>query len=231
MESNLQKAIFEIYENESAATAKEKIQVLFNPSEYSISGGADYESEKDHSGTSNQDQGKKDNYKGSRKQTLSLELFFDTNMRKTLGSNGSIKMQEASDVSKITKKFVEMTRSIGTSHMPPVIAFKWGSINFRGRVDDIKTTYLMFTKEGKPVRAKMSLTIKEAPKPSEKFMEPFESPDRTKARMVTDAVSVWNIAQAEYGDPDMWRVICKANDIADPMKIPSGTILRVPALD
>ena len=62
-------------------------------------------------------------------------------------------------------------------------------------------------------------------------MEPFESSDRTKARTVTEAVSVFNIAQAEYKNPDMWRVICQANNIADPMHIPSGTVLKVPALD
>ena len=226
METNLEKAVFIVYKNETSEEVEEKIPVMFNPAEYSISGGAEYEVSKNKAGTSNQEEGKK-NYQGSKKQTLSLELFFDTGSVKKLGEQSSA----ATDVSEKTRKFTAMTRCLGESHMPPVVCFKWGSISFRGYVDDIKTNYIMFTGEGKPTRAKMSVTMTEVPKPSAKYMEPFESPDRTKARMITDAVSVWNIAQAEYGDPDMWRLICQANDIADPMSILPGTVLKVPALD
>ena len=225
--SSLEKAVFEVYENAESSSPKETISVLFNPSEYSISGGAEYESYKNKAGTSNSDKSGKKNYTGAKKQVLNLELFFDTSARQMLGGT----TKDASDVSKLTSKFMAMTRCIGESHMPPVVCFKWGSIHFWGHIDDIKTTYTMFTSGGKPYRAKMSLTMTEAARASEKYMEPFESPDRTKARTVTEAVSVFNIAQAEYKNPDMWRVICQANNIADPMHIPAGTVLKVPALD
>lgn len=223
----LKKATIEVYENEDASSATEKISVLFNPSEYSISGGASYLSSKDKSGTKNPEGMNKENYNGSKKQTLTLELFFDTSGKKILGQGSVV----ATDVSKVTKKFVALTRPKGEVHAPPIVCFVWGSLHFRGYIPDIKTTYTMFTSEGMPVRAKMSLTITEARKTSEKYMEPFESPDRTKARTVTEGISVFSIAQSEYGDADMWRVICTANNIEDPLNIPVGTVLSVPALD
>lgn len=225
-EDELQKAFFEVYVG-NEASCSEKIPVLFNPSEYSISGGAQYISESDKSGTKNTQGVGKQNYAGSRPQILNVDLFFDTSGQMWVDG----KSEQASDVSAVTKKFANLVRVKGEAHEPPVVCFCWGSLKFRGTVEDIRTTYVMFTEEGKPIRARMSLTIKEKPKSSEKYMEPFQSPDRTKARMITDDVDVWTIAKLEYGNPDMWRTICRANNIADPLHIPSGTMLKVPALD
>lgn len=227
MASQLEKAVFEIYENNQSQSPKETISVLFNPSEYTISAGANYSSYKDKSGTSNLDGKKKKNYQGPKEQSLTVELFFDTSGQQFLDGSA---IQE-SDVSKVVRKFVNMTHVLGESHTPPVVCFRWGSLQFRGYVKDITSKYVLFNQGGMPLRAQVSLSMQELPKDSEKYMEPHESPDRTKARTVTDDVSVWNIAYLEYGDPDMWRVICKANDIADPLSIPSGTVLKVPALD
>jgi hypothetical protein len=38
------------------------------------------------------------------------------------------------------------------------------------------------------------------------------------------------ISYRYYRRPDLWRVIAAANDIADPMHMPTGTVLRVPQL-
>ena len=83
--SSLEKAVFEVYENAESSSPKETISVLFNPSEYSISGGAEYESYKNKAGTSNSDKSDKKNYTGAKKQVLNLELFFDTSARQMLG--------------------------------------------------------------------------------------------------------------------------------------------------
>ena len=224
--ADLEKAVIEVYTNEESSSPEDTIPVLFNPSEYSIRSGADYEKPKDLSGTKEKSVNLK-NFKGTRGQTLSVELFFDTSEKKILGQ-GAI---AATDVSKHTKKFIALTRTKGEAHMPPTICFRWGSLHFRGYISDIQTRYTMFTSKGMPVRARMSLTITEVKKQSETYMEPFESPDRTKARTITDSTSVFSIAQAEYGDADMWRLICQANQISDPLNIPAGTVLKVPALD
>lgn len=225
--AGLEKAVFEVYEKVDSASPMESFKVLFNPSEYSIDEGAEYKSYGNYSGTSGLDKNDKKNFAGAKNRVLSLELFFDTSEEKILGKG----VKQASDVSRITSKFVKNVYPKGQVHMPPVVCFKWGPLHFRGYVENIRTTYTMFTREGKPVRAKMNLSIIAVKKSSEQYSEPFESPDRTKARTVTDAVSIFDIARMEYDNPDMWRLICEANNIADPLDIPSGTLLKVPALD
>lgn len=231
MADKLKKAVFEVYENEKAASPKETVPVLFNPSQYNIDEGASYITYKSRSATENADVAEKKEYAGPRPRTLNLELFFDTGGAKILGADGKTTLREACDVSAVTKKFVAMIQTKGELHEPPVVGFRWGSLHFIGHVESLNTTYTMFTSEGKPVRARMTLRIAGLSPSSEKFKEPFESPDRTKARMVTEDVHVWDIAYAEYGDAGEWKRICRCNDISDPLFIPPGTILKVPALD
>lgn len=228
MTGTLEKAKFEIYENVDAAAPKDTVTVLFNPAQYSISSGAAYGSYSDHGGRKkNSTPRDTNNFRETKLQSLSLELFLDTGGKAVLGK----KPEDASDVSKEVKKFMDMVRVKGESHTPPIVRFCWGSLKFRGRVEDVNATYTLFTSAGKPIRAKVTLKITEVRKSSEKYMEPFESPDRTKARMITQGNSVWTIALAEYGTPTMWREICQANDIENPLEIPVGTVLKVPALE
>ena len=41
--------------------------------------------------------------------------------------------------------------------------------------------------------------------------------------------SLASIAYREYGDPSMWRPLAAANNIDDPIRLPVGTTLIVPA--
>lgn len=227
-DKHLQKAKFQLFDDFEKGTFKnEEITVLFNPSQYSISAGANYKTAKSSSGTPDTGIEEEKNFDGTKAQTLSLELFFDTSAQTFLNKS----REKASDVTKLTKKIVNLTHVVGDNHNPPVIKFCWGSLGFCGRVTSVKTTYTMFNRDGKPVRAKMDVQIEEARKASGKYIEPFESPDRTKARRITQDSSVWSIARTEYGSPSMWRHICEANEIENPLDIPVGTVLKVPSLD
>lgn len=228
-DTHLQKAKFQVFDDFEKGTFKssEELTVLFNPSQYSISGGASYKTAKSSSGTTDAGLKEEKNFDGTKAQTLSLELFFDTSARSFLNKS----REKASDVAQLVKKFVKLTHVSGENHNPPVIKFSWGSLGFCGRITSLKTTYTMFDRDGKPVRAKMDLQIEEERKSSNKYIEPFESPDRTKARRITQDSSVWSIARTEYGSPSMWRHICEANNIENPLDIPVGTVLKVPALE
>ena len=89
----------------------------------------------------------------------------------------------------------------------------------------------MFDTFGKPIRAKMDITIKEAQEEGiTKKTEPFESPDRTKYKTVVEGSSLWNIAYEQYGDCGKWRLIAKANGLLNPLNIYPGQVLKIPAL-
>ena len=59
------------------------------------------------------------------------------------------------DITPIVEGFKDMARVPHMSH----VAFCWGNMYYEGFVRSISTEYTMFTKEGKPVRAKMSINI------------------------------------------------------------------------
>lgn len=202
------------------------IDVLFNPSEYQLTDGANY-SEKKVPGLD----GPIIQYISGEATELSLNLFLDTYVQPSsslisFGSSGS-----STDVSAITKKIADATSIEGSLHRPPQVTFKWGSLHFKGVVTKFNHTYTMFTESGMPVRARVSLTFKSLISPKDKRRaSPFESPDRTKYRTIRQGTGLWDIAGMEYGDPDMWKMIARENGILNPLDVRPGQVIKLPAL-
>ena len=203
------------------------VEVLFNPSEYQLTDGASY-SEKKIPGLD----GPILQYISGDATELSLNLFLDTYVppaASSLISFGTPK--QSTDVSNITKQIADATSIDGSMHRPPKVTFKWGSLNFEGVVTKMNHTYTMFTESGMPVRAKVSLTFKSLISLKDtKRKSPFESPDRTKYRTLRQGMGLWDIANMEYGDPDMWKVIARENGILNPLEVRPGQVVKLPAL-
>ena len=192
---------------------KSVIEVLFNPSEYQLTDGSSY-SEKKIPGLD----GPIIQYISGDATELSLSLFLDTYVPKSTSLISFGPPKESTDVSIITKQIADATSIDGSMHRPPKVTFKWGSLNFEGVVTKMNHTYTMFTEKGMPVRAKVSLTFKSLISPRDtKRKSPFESPDRTKYRTLRQGMGLWDIANMEYGDPDMWKVIARENGILNPL--------------
>lgn len=212
-------------------TGSSTIDVLFNPSEYQLTDGASY-SEKKVPGLD----GPVIQYISGEATELSVSLFLNTYVPKTsslvpISIPGMGSGDSSTDVSKITRQIADATSIDGSLHRPPKVTFQWGSLNFQGVVTKVSHTYTMFTESGMPVRAKVNLTFKSLISPADdRRKSPFESPDRTKYRTVREGIQLWDLAYAEYGDPDMWKVIAKANGILNPLDIKAGQIVKLPAL-
>ena len=86
-------------------------------------------------------------------------------------------------------------------------------------------------KSGKPLRATADLSMNGFNSAVTEQKSPLLSPDRTKARTMTEDNNIWNLAEKEYGDVREWRRIADANDIMNPLDIPVGTILKVPSIN
>lgn len=207
---------------------KSVITVLFNPSEYQLTDGANY-AEKKVPGLD----GPVIQYISGDATELSLNLFLDTYVPpkpKSLISFGH-SADSSTDVSDITRQIADATSIDGSLHRPPKVTFRWGSLHFQGVVTKFNHTYTMFTESGMPVRAKAGLTFKSLMSPKDKRRAyPFESPDRTKYRTIRQGVGLWDIANMEYGDPDMWKVIARENGILNPLNVRPGQVVRLPAL-
>jgi len=202
--------------------AGKEIEVQFNPSEYNLSDSTTYV-DKSIPGLD----GPISQYVTGTATTLSMTLVFDTYEPPTM-----IKFSESgTDVTKLTKKVVELMVIKGNLHRPPIVTFSWGRIQFKGVITDVKQTFTMFLSSGMPVRAKLEVTFKSVfDMKLGKKKSPFESPDRTKYITVQEGEHLWNYAQKEYGQAAMWRVIAKANGIMNPLDLKNGQILKLPAI-
>ncbi len=209
----------------------EQVPVQFNPSEYRITSRSEY---------SQKSRRKKDepvvSFNGNKLSTLNVKLYFDcdelTSLASLAGDAVSMITGQSSDndITKTIDKITALTRISGDNHMPPGVVFVWGSLMFSGYADNVTVTYTMFDKKGKPLRAIVDLTISGVNGSSDERSSPFMSPDRTKARTLTEDSSIWSIAEKEYGDAREWRRIADANGIMNPLEIPVGTVLSVPAI-
>jgi nucleoid-associated protein YgaU len=116
-------------------------------------------------------------------------------------------------------------------HAPPIVRLSWGSESFKGVVESLNLTFVLFTPTGLPLRAKISLTLKEyRPVDVQVRQTPKNSPNVNKGYVVNRGDTLSGIAGALYSDPTQWRVIAEANSIVDPRELQPGQNLIVPKL-
>jgi len=200
----------------------EPLEVMFNPESYNLAFSASY-SEKKIVGLD----GPVSQFKAVASQTLNMTLFFDTYKPPTITSQE----EGGTDVTKITKELAALVLIKGSLHRPPKVTFKWGGLQFTGVVTNVKQTCTMFLADGMPVRAKVDITFKSIlDVETSKLTSPFESPDRTKVRILHEGEQLWNYAWEEYGDPEQWRLIAKANGIMNPLDVVPGQVIKLPPL-
>jgi LysM repeat protein len=116
-------------------------------------------------------------------------------------------------------------------HAPPIVRLSWGSESFKGVIDSLNLTFTLFTPEGIPLRAKISLSMKEYRPVTVQTREvPKNSPNVEKAYVVRRGDTLSGIASAFYSDPTQWRAIARANQIVDPRYLQPGLKLTIPKL-
>jgi LysM repeat protein len=191
----------------------ERIDVLFNPTEYTIE-------------TSNEFSW--DTVPGLSQPiayfisgnvpSLTMDLFFDS-------------YEKGTDVRTHTQKVAKLLDVDKDLHAPPLCKFVWGSLQFKGVVEQVTQKYTMFLDSGIPVRATLTVTFKAVASVKEQYQNiPRQSADRTKQKTVKQGDALWRIAAEEYEDPGLWREIAKANRIDDPTRLEPGSVLKIPRL-
>ena len=116
---------------------------------------------------------------------------------------------------------------------PPWVRLEWGhgrSTAFSACVTSVQANYTLFGGDGAPKRATCTVTLEEIGGSTPRQNPTSGSPEVRVARRVQAGDSLASLAWQQYGDATQWRVIAQANDIADPERVPLGTVLIVPAL-
>jgi nucleoid-associated protein YgaU len=102
---------------------------------------------------------------------------------------------------------------------------------FVGVLESLNITYVLFTPEGVPLRAKLSTALKEFRPAAVQVKErPTASPDFDKTWVVRRGDTLSGIAGAVYRDSSKWRDIATNNGIVDPRRLSPGRVLALPRL-
>jgi nucleoid-associated protein YgaU len=161
-------------------------------------------------------------------EKLTLEFFFDTTLETGMGAN-------ATDVRTRTHNFYQLVKIQPKTHAPPRIRLTWGqNLSFTAIVESVQQTFTLFSPEGVPLRATLTVTFREYKTLEEQLKQlNLQSTDHTKQRVVRRGDTLSRIAAEEYDDPGAWRLIAERNEdiIVNPRRLEPGTVLTIPPLD
>lgn len=174
-------------------------------------------------------------------ETMSLDLFFDTT-EDGMGSG-------ATPVTEKTDQFYQLIKINRDTHAPPILRFTWGQQGFAGAnfngvwasqartdgfqcvVESVKQRFTLFSSEGIPLRAVLTVTLREYYSLEEQISRiNFNSPDHTHSYVVQRGDTLARIAAEKYNDSTQWRAIADNNGLSDPLDLIPGTVLEAPPI-
>ena len=113
----------------------------------------------------------------------------------------------------------------------PTLTFVWSeALTYTVNLISADITYERFAAGGKPVLAKASLkfNIINPPVPTPTNPTSGGIPGRRGHTMIAGE-NLQHVAMANYGRPGAWRALAAANGIENPLAVPPGTVIYVPA--
>lgn len=147
----LEKAkLMEIDANEAAkVVAGSEIPVQFNPATLKLSLANKLETQDTHGQQTRQ-------YLGKTSTTLSFDLEFDTSDEGTTETPVSVRTRTAA-----VERFLLPKANGKSKQRPPKARFVWHDLQIDGIIEDLAIDFDLFASDGTPLRAKMSVTMKE----------------------------------------------------------------------
>jgi Contractile injection system tube protein len=187
-------------------------------------------------------------YTGGGRTELDLELLFDVSL-----TDPTSPVEDVRDLTGPLWKLAENAQDGDGYGKPPLVRFVWGkSWNIPGVVSAISERLESFAATGSAQRSWLKLRLLRADEPAGKPAGdgpalpppiPALAGDLAPAANVTmhqvlgtggaadepqGSESLYDVAFRYYGNPAMWRLIAAYNGIADPLRVPPGTVLRIP---
>lgn len=191
----------------------EQFDVMFNPEEYSLNRDNNFASQAVPGLSSPLLQ-----FVHGNLRTLEMELFFDT-------------YEKRRDVRDETQKVVRLLDIDPDLHAPPIVRIAWASLQLRCVLARAAQKFIVFLEDGRPVRAKVTVTFNEFVDPGRESREvKRQTSTFSKVHTVVQGETLSGIAARFYEDPKMWRPIAIENGIDDPRSLTTGQSLLIPPL-
>lgn len=161
-------------------------------------------------------------FSGGSAQDITLKLLFDST---DTGEPVTTLYETLKNFTYVDAKAQENTHT--KKGEPPWVHVQWGKfIAFPAVITQFTERYLYFTPDGAPLRAELSVTLKQATDTTKKQKQnptSYSEPHRTWIVQAGERLD-W-IAYEEYGDAAAWRHIADENQIPDPKALHTGQVL------
>lgn len=173
-------------------------------------------------------------YEKGQPAVLSMDLVFDTT------DTGASVQGRVDAMRAFMAASVKEKDEGGESSRPPHVDFHWKGFTFKGVVEKMSASVLMFKADGTPMRAKISVTLKERSEPPGGSTGSGSSVTLSSAgTLIKNAAAAaktitvqpnQTMSQAAAANNTDFRSMANANpQITDPMNMPAGENLVVPA--
>jgi hypothetical protein len=207
----------------------ETIQVLFNPSEYTIT--------KTNTWNFKQVKGKSlppASFGGGNPREISLSLMLDVTL---------LQGKSVLDITNKLFKMMDVPSGSGSGQSqsaPGFVTFRWGAVDtFKAACTSLTVAYQLFQPNGVPIRADVKLQLKQAAEASSASSGSANAPQNPTTRghqglgihTVQDGDTLPSIAYRAYGDATRWRAIAESNGVDNPFHLRRGVALMLPELE
>lgn len=197
----------------TAEVSGERLEVMFNPEEYSLNRDNNFASQVVPGLSSPLLQ-----FVNGNLRTLDMELLFDT-------------YEQLADVRDQTNRLIHFMEIDSSLHAPPVLQVAWASLQFRCVLTKASQKFILFLPDGRPVRARVTTSFTEYIDPDRESKQVNrQTADFSKVHTVIAGETISSISTLHYEDPTVWRAIAIANTIDDPRSLVPGQALRIPSL-
>ena len=167
---------------------------------------------------------------------LSLQLWFDVTGQPE-DASGAVE-----DVRKLTQKvaFFITPKKEGDTFVPPAVRFLWGSFQFDGIVESLEESLELFSPEGRPLRASVTLNLTQQKitafvfrpvqgAPAGAGTGPSGKPAGTTPMTPAPSGSTVQGLAASQGQGGNWQSIASANGIENPRRLAPGQLIDLQA--
>ncbi|MEO0561768.1 MAG: hypothetical protein AAF125_06625 [Chloroflexota bacterium] len=191
------------------------VNFMFNPAEFTISKSVEWCDTEENGVDAAQAI-----FKRGGPRSIDLTLLFDT-------------QDSGGDVTYYTVKLWKMTtiesstqNSTTGKGTPPVVEFTWGNLYFKALVTSISETFTLFSDTGVPLRSSVTVNLREQVEPGANDSLSTGSNTAPPSSVITSGLDrLDNIAALAGIGAMFWRDVATANDVDNPLSIPTGTEL------
>jgi hypothetical protein len=176
-----------------------------------------------------QKQGSSPQFVGTGVTKLTMELWFDVTLPIPDGApnpNGDVR-----NLTKDITYFMSLQNTNSSDQQtrtPPKLKFQWGSFLFSGVMDSVDETIDLFSPDGVPLRASVTVNLTKHDLTYEFAQTATGSPNATGATPLTTATAGDSLPQmAASAGISNWQGVAQANGVANPRLLQAGALINL----